>query len=117
MHPKLKAKPHYVFWYSDLEALVKELYDFDFEILGTPYAEFSQNSYQQYEIEADDDTTILDTIGDDDIVAEWIATGVNPLREDYRGTLFPALDVKHILYRLFVEGHIPEGKYLMTVWW
>lgn len=116
MHPTLKAQQTYVFWYADLEAVVKELYDFDFDILRTPYAQFSNDSYTSYEIKQDYDY-ILDTVGDPEIAQEWIDTGQNPLREDWNGTLFPALDVKHILYRLYIEGHIPVGKYLMTVSW
>ena len=113
-----------VFWYKDLEDLVKEVYDLDISILGfmVPDELIHQNTYHQFTVDGESE---LDFIGDDDIVAEWIRTGqtLGLAMSEYDSfsdrpySYSQRVEVRHVLHRLYKDDIIPSGKYLMTVYW
>lgn len=118
MTTKLKYSTKKVFWYSDLEKLVKQVYNEDIRLLDLLF-EPSQNSYYEYTINGNSELT---TVGDDAIVQKWIDNpgqtvfDVSDVTEiDWTNTV--QLDVNHILYRLYIDDIIPSGEYVMTVWW
>lgn len=114
----LKTEDAKVFWYADLEKLVKEVYDQEIRILDLLF-EVSNDSYREYTV--DGEYGLLDTVGDNIIVQKWIEQGGTKFDvsnvPEFDWTDEAQLDVNHILYRLHIDGIIPEGKYIMTVWW
>jgi hypothetical protein len=115
---KLNSETAEVFWYKDLEDLIKEVYDQDIRILDLVF-EPSQDSYYSYDVNGESE---LIDIGDDVIVQKWIE---NPGQTTFDVSDVPEfdwtdtahLDVNHILHRLYTDKIITAGKYLMTVWW
>jgi hypothetical protein len=120
MQSELKTETVEVFNYRVLEELIKELYSQEIHILQDLISEhrIGQYTYHEYDVTSDEDYGyLLGDIDDPMIAEEWIQTGQMPYRDDYEGFPRKALQVEHILYRLHKEGHIPTGKYLMTVHW
>jgi hypothetical protein len=121
MHPTLKAETDVtVIWYQDLADAVEQLYGQKIDLLDTvPFELLGQNTFHDFVV---DGTTELDIVGDPEIVGKWIETGqitnidVSDVDEiDWKDTA--DVEMKHILHRLFKEGHIPAGKYIITVVW
>jgi hypothetical protein len=125
MMSKLNTETHHIFWYKDLEDLVKELYALDISILDTiPFEHLGQHTYHIFTI---DGVSELDSIGDAEVYNVWVATGQtegidqsndpdwDPAWNEFGTTA--DVEVKHILHRLYVDDFIPAGKYLMTVSW
>jgi hypothetical protein len=80
-------------------------------------------TYHKFQVDGE---TELDLVGDDIIVQKWIGTGrmtrldmTDVVLEDGSNYWSTQADVglEHIMHRLFIEGHIPAGKYLMQVDW
>jgi hypothetical protein len=103
MPTPLVTESFQVFNYNDLERLVYDTYGVEINVLDMVF-EPSQRTYEMYEV--DDKYGLLHTVGDDEIVEHWIETGS-----------LNNVQVEHVLYRLLKDGHIQEGKYLMTIWW
>lgn len=120
MHPSLDAQTVTVIWYLDLEKTIEELYGQNIDILDTiPFEILGQNTFHDFVVDGD---TELDLIGDDVIVAKWIETGrfksLDISGEDETGWKTAGnVEIKHMLHRLFNEGHIPSGKYIVTIAW
>ncbi len=116
---KLKTETFHTFEHRDLEKLVKELYGYDINILDErfiPFEYIGQYTYHEWTVDGESE---LDTIGDKEIVAKWIETGQMDQLEvpEVDWLLFAEVGLNHIMHRLFIEGHIPAGKYQMKVWW
>jgi hypothetical protein len=112
----------HVFEYSDLERTVKVVYGLDISILeGNWIADERIGHYTYHEWTVDGESELF-TVGDDEIVAKWIETGEI---ENLDMSDVPAYDwadkanvgLEHIMHRLFLDGHIPAGNYLMKVDW
>lgn len=122
----LEAVTTHVFSSYKLEKLVVELYGQDIDIINDMIAWENRHngSYRKWTVNGESE---LDEIGDNEIVKVWTETGQltdidksndpewNPEWTKY-GTAGD-VRVEHILHRLFKEGHIPAGEYLMTVSW
>jgi hypothetical protein len=107
-----------VFWYGDLEKLYGEVYNEKLNILEglrDSHDYFGQHTY--YEFETNGDDGFFDTVGDEVIYGEWLATGETDniyVDEDWSNA---RVELRHILQRLLEDGFIEPGKYLMKVWW
>jgi hypothetical protein len=118
----LDGDVRYVFEYAELEKVVKEVYGKDIRILDERYIPFEligHYTYHEWTVNGEDE---LIDICDDDIVRKWIETGemdnldMSDIPEyDWKDTADVGLE--HIMHRLFIEGHIPAGKYVMLVDW
>lgn len=119
---KLKTTITYVFEYSALEKLVKELYGHEIHILRDerfiPDERIGHYTYHEWTVDGDSE---LDLIGDDIIVQKWIETGnmdyIDMSDVDGYWSDTANVGLEHILHRLFIEDNIPAGKYLMKVDW
>jgi hypothetical protein len=121
---RLKTEQMYAFKFQDLEKLVKELYDQEIHILQDMVFEerIGHYTYHTFTVNGDEP---LDMIGDDEIVKVWTETGRltgidmtnDPEWCDGWQYYDGKVEVKHILYRLHKEGHIPSGEYIMLVDW
>lgn len=116
---KLNTVTTHVFEYEDLERTVKDVYGLDINILEgdfIPYERLGHYTYHEWTVDGESE---LDLIGDDLIVAKWIETGeITGLEIDHKYWENPVdVGLEHILHRLFIEGHIPAGNYLMKVDW
>lgn len=117
---KLSATLVQAFEYRSLEKLVKELYDQDIRILDTiPFERIGHYTYHEFDVNGESE---LDTVGDPEIVQKWIETGeITGLDmddvEEFDWAYSGSVEVKHILHRLFKDGHIPAGDYIMLVDW
>lgn len=118
----LDSDQGYVFKYTILEKLVKELYGLEISILGDnfiPRERLGHYTYHQWFVNGEEE---LGDICDDAIVRKWIETGKI---EDLDMSDVPLHDwadtadvrLEHIMHRLFIEGHIPAGHYVMLVDW
>lgn len=112
-----------VFEYRDLEKLLFSLYGTKVDILNSeqfiPYERKGHYTYHEWTVDGESE---LFCVGDEEIVAKWIETGeltdldmTDVLEYDWADTADVGLE--HIMHRLFIEGHIPAGNYLMTVDW
>jgi hypothetical protein len=115
--PQLEMETANVFWHGDLEALVREVYNQNISVLDLVF-EPHNGSYYEYTVNGESE---LQDIGDDIIVQRWIDDGgtvfdVSDVSE-FDWTNEYELGVRHILHRLYKDGIIPAGKYLMKVWW
>lgn len=117
----LKTEPMNVFSYQDLEEAVKDIYGIEIDILNDMIPDELVGHYTYHEFTINGESE-LDCVGDDVIVAKWIETGetksidMSDVPEfDWRDDA--DLEVKHVLHRMYKEGHIPAGKYLMQVDW
>ena len=117
----LKTEQMHVFMYTELEKAIKELYGIDVDILSDMIPEERIGHYTYHEFTVDGESE-LGLVGDDEIVAKWIETGetknldMSDVPEfDWCDTA--DVEVQHVLHRMFIEGHIPAGKYLMQVDW
>ena len=116
---KFKTEQKHVFMYSKLEKFLKEEYGIEVSILDMiPEELIGHYTYHEFTVDGESE---LDTIGDDAIVFKWIMTG--QLRnldmsdvEDYWNDTAD-VEVKHILHRMFANGQIEAGKYVMQVDW
>ena len=107
-------------WYGDLERAMKEIYNIDVELsvmLDNP----GQNTYFTYNVDGESE---FEDIDDESMYNEWLETGemdsLGPYVISYANQshkYFGEIGVRHLLHRLFMDDHIPSGKYLMTVWW
>lgn len=122
---KLNTVITHVFDYTDLEKLVKEVYGHDISILES-YIDDERLGHYTYHQWTVDGETELDLVGDDVIVQKWIETGqlddldmTDVVLEDGEPYWSTETNVglEHIMHRLFIEGHIPAGNYLMKVDW
>jgi hypothetical protein len=124
---KLKTVATYVFEYIDLEKLVKEVYGHEIHILRDErfidYERLGHFTYHEWTV---DGASELQVMVDDIIVQKWIETGnldhldmTDVVLEDGSPYWSTETDVglRHIMHRLFIDGHIPAGKYLMKVDW
>jgi hypothetical protein len=116
---KLNTVMTHVFECRDLERAVKDVYGIDIDILNGDFIPDERIGHYTYNEWTVDGETELDLIGDDLIVAKWIETGqMTNLEIDHEFWQNPvSVGLEHILHRLFIEGHIPAGNYLMTVDW
>lgn len=123
---KLDTVITHVFDYTDLEKLVKDLYGHTIEILDERYIPYERIGHYTYHEWTVDGETELDVVGDDVIVQKWIDTSeidhidmTDVVLED--GSPYWSTEtnvgLEHIMHRLFIEGHIPAGNYLMKVDW
>lgn len=115
-----KTITYHEIWYSDLERAMKEIYNIDVKI--APMLDYpGQNTYYTYAVDGESE---FDDIDDDAMYREWLETGemddlgpypffIGPVRHEQHG----AIGIRHMFHRLFMDGHIPAGKYLMTVFW
>ena len=101
----LDTNPCYVFEYAELEKILKDLYGIEISVLESliPDELIGHYTYHKWDVDGESE---LDLIGDEEIVAEWIETGD-----------MDKVCLEHIMHRLFIEGHIPAGKYVMLVDW
>ena len=90
-----------VIWYADLEDFVKKTYSNDISILEMEEA--NQNSYVEVTVDGESE---MSYVGDEDILAEWLATGHHPY-----------LRTSMVLHQLFVDAHIEPGTYIVTMYW
>jgi hypothetical protein len=116
---KLKTEMMHVFMYTELEKLLKELYGIDIDLFDLMDNEqINHYTYQEFTVDGDSELLI---VGDDAIVRKWVETGelryldMSDVPEYWDDTA--SVGVEHIMHRLFIEGHIPAGKYLMQVDW
>lgn len=122
---KLKHKNSITFHSRHLEQLVKEVYGQEIDIIKSMilFEHLGQHTYHEFDV---DGSLELDSVGDDEIVKVWSETGQLTnidMRNDpqwglswteyYHGDV----EVKHILHRLFKDGHIKAGHYVMLIWW
>jgi hypothetical protein len=118
--PELKSKQATVFEYQDLEKLVQEIYGIDIDILNDMIPDYRRGHYTYHEWTVDGQSELFD-IDDDKIVRKWIETDKikNIDMTDVPGyhNSTAAVGLEHIMNRLFLDGHIPAGRYLMTVDW
>lgn len=119
----MKTETMHVFMYTELEKTLKELYGIEVRLLDEPFI-FSERigHYTYHEFDVDPVEGCLFSVGDDEIVAKWIQTGrmTNLDMRDvevYDWSDTADVGLEHIMHRLFIEGHIPAGKYLMQVDW
>lgn len=118
---KLESEQVIAFDYNKLEELVKELYGQEIRILDMiPDELIGHYTYHKFDIHSE--YGALDSVGDDEIVKVWTETGqlTGIDMDDVEGYDWldtADVDIKHILHRLFTEGHIEAGKYLMLVDW
>ncbi len=118
----LNTEPVNTFYYGNLEELVKELYGHEISVLDErfiPFEYIGQNTYHEWTVDGESE---LDTVGDDEIVAKWIETGEMDNLDmsdvpEYDWAATADVQLEHIMHRLFIEGHIPAGNYLMKVYW
>lgn len=119
--------PAHVIWYSDLQKLVKDTYGVDINIMDMIPDEFrGQNTYHEVDVNGESE---LDCVEDPYIVKHWIETGeYQYINEDdlnipeakdpqWWSNDYYFVEIKHILHRLFKDGLIPGGKWIVTVWW
>ena len=122
---KLKHKNSITFDSRDLEKLVKEVYGQEIDIINDmlTFERIGQNTYHEFDVNGIDE---LDSIGDDEIVKVWTETGkLKDIDMSNDPEWAPAwtehtdgdVEVKHILHRLFKDGHIVAGHYVMLIWW
>lgn len=120
---KLNATLTHVFEYRDLERLVFELYGQKIEILNgeqfIPDERVGHYTYHEWTVDGDSE---LSSVGDKEIVAKWIETGQTTGLDmtdvpEYDWANAADIGLEHIMHRLFIEGHIPVGNYLMKVDW
>ena len=118
---KLNTVTTHVFEYEDLERTVKDVYGLDINILEgdfIPYERLGHYTYHEWTVDGESE---LDLMGDEEIVVKWIETGeidsldMSDVEDYWRDTA--SVGLEHILHRLFIEGHIPAGNYLMKVDW
>lgn len=122
---KLKHKKSITFDSRDLEKLVKELYGQEIDIINDmiTFERIGQHTYHEFDVDGELE---LDSVGDVEIAKVWTETGQLKdidMRNDpawapawteyYEGDV----EVKHILHRLFKDGHIEAGHYVMLIWW
>ena len=122
---KLEHKNSITFDSRHLEQLVKEVYGQEIDIINEmiTYERIGQDTYHEFDV---DGYIELDSAGDVEIFKVWTETGQLKdidMRNDpewapawteyYHGDV----EVKHILHRLFKDGHIKAGHYVMLVWW
>lgn len=119
---KLNTTITHVFDCNDLNKALKDIYDIEVDILNDGFIPDERIGHYTYHEWTVDGESELDCVGDDEIVAKWIETGkmkeldMSDVPEyDWRDTADVGLE--HILHRLFIDGHIPAGNYLMTVDW
>jgi hypothetical protein len=122
---KLKSKNSITFDSRDLEKLVEDVYGLDIDIIEDmiTYERIGQHTYHEFDVDGEQE---LDSIGDDEIVKVWSETGQlkeidmrndpqwAPAWDEY---YYGNVEVKHILHRLFKDGHIVAGHYVMLIWW
>lgn len=118
---KLHTVVTHVFEYRHLENLVKKVYGHEIHILQDDFIPDERIGHFTYhEWCVDGDSELFD-IDDDIIVNKWIETGKmkNLSMADVPGYHRATADVNldHIMHRLFIDGHIPAGNYLMKVDW
>lgn len=117
---KFETEQKHVFMYSKLEKFLKDEYGIEVKILEDMIPDNLVGHYTYHEFTVDGESE-LDTVGDDEIVFKWILTGqLKNLDmtdvEDYWADTAD-VEVKHILHRMFANGQIESGKYLMQVDW
>jgi len=102
MNLPFKAKTTTVIWYKDLQDFLKEEYKAEFDILLP--GEYNNGSYI-------------------DIDAVWLPTTAEytklreELEEEFESGLIQWPDWELIFGDLVYRGRIPQGKYLITIWW
>lgn len=116
---KFKTELMHVFMYSDLEKFLKDQYGIEISIFDIiPKELIGHYTYHEFTVDGESE---LDTVGDDEIVFKWISTGKlrNLDMSDVEGYWSDTadVDVRHILHRMFANGQIEAGKYLMQVDW
>lgn len=119
---KLDTAVTHVFAYTDLNKALKDIYGIDVDILENGFIPDELIGHYTYHEWTVDGESELDCVGDDEIVQKWIETGLmkdidmsDVPEYDWRDTADVGLE--HIMHRLFIEGHIPAGNYLMKVDW
>jgi hypothetical protein len=106
------------FWHVHFQTFVRTEYNWPSYEVADEYDYPHNGSY--YEFDVDGESELLD-IGDDRIVAEWIRTGetsgldLGEFADEWVQT--GTVGVRHVLHRLFKEGKIHAGKYMMEYNW
>ncbi len=100
-------------WHSEFQKFVREEYNWPEYEVAEEYDYPSNDSYFEFTVDGDSE---LDEEGDDLVVQVWLETGQTKGIEVEEGWTAD-VQVKHILHRLFKEGKIPAGDYMMEYWW
>lgn len=104
-------------WFGNLETLVQNVYGVKIsvaEMLDYP----NQDTYITFTVDGESE---LDAVADKRIVSEWAATGklagldLGEFATEYYQ--YGEVSVRHVLHRLYIDGHIPAGEWLLTIWW
>lgn len=109
----VKAEVIHRFWHVDFQKFVREEYDWPGYEVADEYDYPHNGSYFEFTV---DGSSELEDIDDAAIVDCWIQTGETEgieIGEDWEGRV----QVRHILHRLFNEGRIPAGNYMLECYW
>lgn len=106
------------FWHYEFQEFVREECDWPEYRVGDEYEHAYNGSYFDFTVDGD---TELDSIDDDKILDAWLnhgqTVGIEVCDPDDGWSYEVSVGVKHILHRLFKEGKIPAGDYMMEYWW
>lgn len=115
----LKSTPTHVIDCHDLDRFFKDTYDIEIDSLRMEL-ECNNGSYLTYTVDGERE---LDSIEDDFLYETWVSTGQMKdieLPEEFAiQPYFTHSDIRisHVLHRLFLDGHIVAGEYLVKFWW
>lgn len=124
---KLKAETATVFEYKALAELVFQAYGQKIDILNDMIPLERRGHYTYHDFTVDAESELYD-IADDCVVDMWIKTGhLTALdltesefwQDDWSEEWYGEADVQvhHVMNRLFKDGHIAAGRYIMLVDW
>ena len=116
----LKTTLTHVIDCHDLDRYMKEAYGIETNVLQMEF-ECNNGSYRTFTVDGDSE---LDSIEDPFLYETWIKTGQmqdielpEDLAEPEYDWTTSSIAVKHILHRLYNDGHIVAGQYLVEFWW
>lgn len=114
---KIIKKESYRFWHVDFQDFVKEEYGFEYE--AAEEYDFPHNgAYFEFTVDGDSE---LDSTDDDKILDAWLnegqTKGIQVCDPDDDWQYTGSVGANHILHRLFKEGKIPPGDYMMEYYW
>ena len=106
------------FWHVDFQEFVRKEYDWPTYEVAEEWDYPHNGSYFEFTVDGD---TELDSTDDDKILDAWLnegqTAGIEVCEPDDEWHYEGAVGVKHILHRLFKEGKIPAGDYMMEYYW
>jgi hypothetical protein len=117
----LKVKPTFVIDCHDLDRFFRETYDIEINSLEMKF-ECHNGSYDTFEVDGEKE---LFSIEDDFLYDVWVNTGQMKdieLPDEYVYSPeynYNTADIGmgHVMHRLFLDGHIEAGNYLVEYWW